>query len=74
MGLVARFGPARAAKPFNPPDSLLEAAGKERDLILYSATFPEPQQEALNIFQKRFPMVKVNYVRASGGQDHPRAE
>ena len=68
MGLVARFGPARAAKPFNPPDSLLEAAGKERDLILYSATFPEPQQEALNIFQKRFPMVKVNYVRASGGQ------
>ncbi len=68
FGLVAKFGPARAAKPFVPPDTLVDAAGKEGELILYSATFPEPQQEVLNLFQKRFPMVKVNYVRASGGQ------
>ena len=68
LGLVAQFGPARAAARFEPPNALLDAAGKEGELILYSATFPEPQQEAINLFQKRFPMVKVNYVRASGGQ------
>lgn len=68
LGLIARYGPARAAKPFVAPDSLLEAARKEGELILYSATFPEPQQDVINLFQKRFPFVTVNYVRASGGQ------
>src|SRR4051794_34377504 len=68
LGLVARFGPARAAKPFTPPDSLLEAARKEGELILYSATFPEVQGEVIKAFNKRFPFVRVHYVRASGGQ------
>ena len=68
LGLVAQYGPARAARVFVAPDALMEAARKEGELILYSATFPEPQQEVINLFQKRFPFVRVNYVRASGGQ------
>jgi len=68
LPLLASIGPARAAKPFTPPDALLEAARKEGEVILYSSTFPEVQQEVIATFNKRFPFVKVNYVRASGGQ------
>ena len=49
-------------------DSLLEAARKEGKMTLYSATFTEVQQEVITAFNKRFPFVKVNMVRASGGQ------
>src|ERR1700694_5519257 len=68
IGLIARHGPARAAKPFTPPDALLEAARKEGQMTLYSATFTEVQQDVITAFNKRFPFVKVNFVRASGGQ------
>jgi iron(III) transport system substrate-binding protein len=68
FGLLARHGPARAAQPFAPPDQLLEAARKEGQMTLYSATFSEVQQEVIAAFNKRFPFVKVNFVRASGGQ------
>lgn len=68
-GLVAvTYGPARAAKPYNPPQSLLDAARKEGQFTLFSATFPEVQQEVIREFNKRFPFVRVNFVRASGGQ------
>ncbi len=67
-GLLARHRPARAAKPFLPPDSLLDAARKEGQMTLYSATFTEVQQDVITTFNKRFPFVKVNLVRASGGQ------
>ena len=67
-GVIARHGPARAAKPFTPPDQLLEAARKEGQMTLYSATFTEVQQDVIAAFNKRFPFVKVNFVRASGGQ------
>jgi iron(III) transport system substrate-binding protein len=62
------MGPARAAKPYDPPGSLLDAARKEGGFTLFSATFPEVQQEVINAFNKRFPFVKVRFVRASGGQ------
>jgi iron(III) transport system substrate-binding protein len=72
LGLVARYGPARAAKPYNPPDALLEGARKEGELNLYSSTFPEMQAEVIKQFNRRFPFVRVNYVRASGGQMYTR--
>ncbi len=68
LAVIARHGPARAAKPFVPPDALLEAARKEGEFTLFSSTFAEVEQDVIATFNKRFPFVKVNYVRASGGQ------
>jgi iron(III) transport system substrate-binding protein len=66
--LLIRLGPARAAKPFEPQSSLVDAAKKEGQLTLYTATFTEVMQETIGVFNKRFPFVRVNLVRAPGGQ------
>lgn len=63
-GLAA--GPA-AAQEFGPPE-LIEAAKKEGKLVFYTANFAEPEQEVINAFNKRFPEIKVEMVRAPGGQ------
>ena len=68
MGLVAAYGPARPARAFTPPEALLSAARKEGQITLFSATFTEVQQDVIAAFNKRFPFVRVNFVRASGGQ------
>lgn len=68
LGLIARFGPARAAKPFTPDPALLAAANKEGVLVLYTASLTEVAQETINVFNKSFPNIRVNMVRASGGQ------
>ena len=68
IGTLAGHRQARAAKVFQPSDSLVEAARKEGQMTLYSATFTEVQQDVITAFNKRFPFVKVNFVRASGGQ------
>jgi iron(III) transport system substrate-binding protein len=68
LGLIAHYGPARAAKPYQPSDALLDAARKEGQMTLYSAAFSEVEQDVITAFNKRFPFVKVNFVRASGGQ------
>ena len=68
LGLIARFGPARAAKPFTPDPSLVAAANKEGTLVLYTASLTENAQETINAFNKSFPAIRVNMVRASGGQ------
>ncbi len=67
-GLFLRYGPARAARPYDPPGSLVDAARREGSFNLYSSTFPEMQVDVIKLFNKRFPFVKVNYIRASGGQ------
>ncbi len=67
-GLATRYGPARAARPYDPPGTLLDAARREGGFTLFSATFPDVQQEVIAQFNKRFPFVKVRFVRASGGQ------
>jgi len=67
-GVFLTYGPARAMKPYDPPGSLIDAARKEGGFNLYSSTFPEMQADVIKLFNKRFPFVKVNYVRASGGQ------
>src|SRR5690606_3563101 len=52
---------------FGPPE-LIEAAKKEGKLVFYTANFTEVEQEVINAFNKRFPDVRVEMVRAPGGQ------
>jgi len=61
-------GRARAAGEYRPSDRLIAAARKEGRLVLYTAAYVEVEQEVINLFNKSFPFVKVELVRASGGQ------
>ena len=47
---------------------LIEAAKKEGKLVYYTANFTEVEQEIIKAFNKRFPFVKIEMVRAPGGQ------
>jgi iron(III) transport system substrate-binding protein len=55
------------AQDFGPPE-LIAAAKKEGRLVYYTANFAEVEQEVINAFNKRFPEIKVEMVRAPGGQ------
>jgi iron(III) transport system substrate-binding protein len=48
--------------------ALIDAAKKEGRITYYTADFTEPEQEIIKAFNKRFPFVKVEMVRAPGGQ------
>ena len=37
-------------------------------MIYYTASFTEVEQEVINAFNKRFPFIRIEMVRASGGQ------
>src|SRR5207302_11259987 len=63
-GLIAM--PA-VAQDFGPPE-LIAAAKKEGRLVYYTANFAEGEQEVIREFNKRFPEIKVEMVRAPGGQ------
>ena len=57
-GRGAELRPARA-----------DRGGQERrPLVFYTANFTEVEQEVIKAFNKRFPFVKVEMVRAPGGQ------
>jgi iron(III) transport system substrate-binding protein len=58
--------PARAQE-FGSPE-LIAAAKKEGKVVYYTANFAEVEQEVINAFNKRFPEIKVEMVRAPGGQ------
>src|SRR5271165_1384924 len=58
---------APAAENFGPPE-LIAAAKKEGRLVYYTANFAEVEQEVIKAFNKRFPAIKVEMVRAPGGQ------
>ena len=47
---------------------MIEAAKKEGRIVYYTADFTESEQEIIKAFNKRFPFVKVEMVRAPGGQ------
>lgn len=64
----AAAAPARAQAPFNPPAALVDAARKEGRVVMYTASFTEVEQETAAAFNKRFPFVKIEIIRASGGQ------
>jgi iron(III) transport system substrate-binding protein len=61
------FTAAAQQNPFGPPE-LIEAAKKEGKLVFYTANFTEVEQEVIKAFNKRFPFVRVEMVRAPGGQ------
>jgi iron(III) transport system substrate-binding protein len=56
-----------SAQTFGPAE-LIEAAKKEGALVLYTANVAEVEQVVINAFNKRFPFVKVELLRAPGGQ------
>src|ERR1041384_2143146 len=68
LGTFAMIGRTRAATPYKPSDSLIEAARKEGKFILYTAAFTEVEQEVINEFRKKFPFVRIEMIRAPGGQ------
>jgi iron(III) transport system substrate-binding protein len=59
--------PAFAQQEFGSPE-LIAAAKKEGMLVYYTANFAEVEQQVINAFNKRFPEIKVQMVRAPGGQ------
>src|SRR5438128_2377688 len=68
VGSFAIIGRPRAATPYKPSDSLIDAAKKEGKFTLYTATFTEVEQEVINEFRKKFPFVRIEMIRAPGGQ------
>jgi iron(III) transport system substrate-binding protein len=67
FGLVLGSAPAPAEENFGSPE-LIAAAKAEGKLVLYTANFAEVEQETIKEFNKRFPEIKVEMVRAPGGQ------
>ena len=58
---------APAAAQFGPPE-LIEAARREGKLVFYSANVAESETPVINAFNKRFPFIKVEFLRAPGNQ------
>ena len=65
---AAAIGTKRADAQAYGTQALIEAAKKEGRMVYYTADFTEPEQEVIKAFNKRFPFVKVELVRAPGGQ------
>jgi iron(III) transport system substrate-binding protein len=59
--------PFAAHAQFGPPE-LIEAARKEGKLVYYSANVAESEVPVINAFNKRFPFIKVEFLRAPGNQ------
>src|SRR6187549_2165013 len=66
-GLGILWGAPSQAQEFGSPE-LIAAAKKEGKLVFYTANFAEVEQQVIKEFQKRFPEIKVEMVRAPGGQ------
>src|ERR1700731_1376255 len=67
LGLALNALPARAQQEFGSPE-LIAAAKAEGKLVYYTANFAEVEQQVIKEFNKRFPEIKVEMVRAPGGQ------
>src|ERR1700750_725215 len=67
LGFALASAPASAADDFGPPE-LIAAAKAEGKLVYYTANFAEIEQQVIKEFNKRFPEIKVEMVRAPGGQ------
>jgi iron(III) transport system substrate-binding protein len=69
-GVAATLAAGRtgaAETDFGSPE-LIAAAKKEGSLVYYTANFAEVEREVIRAFNKRFPFVNVEMVRAPGGQ------
>ena len=68
IGLGTAFGMVPLqAQEFGPPE-LIAAAKAEGKLVLYTANFAEVEQVVIKEFNRRFPEIKIEMVRAPGGQ------
>src|SRR3979411_3503066 len=67
LGLTVVLVVPAAAQNFGPPE-LIAAAKKEGRVVFYTANFAEVEQEGIKDFNKRFPEIRVEMVRAPGGQ------
>ena len=67
LAIVSVIAIPATAQDFGPPE-LIAAAKKEGKLVYYTANFAEVEQEVIKAFNKRFPEIKVEMVRAPGGQ------
>src|SRR6202035_2282646 len=67
LGIVLGDAPASAQAEFGSPE-LIAAAEAEGKLVYYTANFAEIEQLVIKEFNKRFPEIKVEMVRAPGGQ------
>ena len=67
LGLALGAAPAKAEENFGSPE-LIAAAKAEGKLVYYTANFAEVEQQVIKQFNKRFPEIKVEMVRAPGGQ------
>src|SRR5437868_14099273 len=66
-GLALTWSAAAQAQEFGSPE-LIAAAKAEGKLVFYTANFAEVEQQVIKAFNKRFPEIKVEMVRAPGGQ------
>src|SRR5215475_12344375 len=64
---LALGAPAQAEENFGSPE-LIAAAKAEGKMVLYTANYAEVEQDVIKQFNKRFPEIKVEMVRAPGGQ------
>jgi len=53
---------------FTAPQALMDAARKEGRMVLYTSNFTEVMLKTIATFNKNFPFVRVELVRAPGGQ------
>src|SRR3981189_1169932 len=67
LGIALNGTPASAQQEFGSPE-LIAAAKAEGKLVYYTANFAEVEQQVIKAFNKRFPEIKVEMVRAPGGQ------
>src|ERR1700704_615828 len=68
VGLGIALGSAPApAQEFGSPE-LIAAAKAEGKLVYYTANFAEVEQQGIKECNKRFPEIKIEMVRAPGGQ------
>ena len=66
-GLALTWSAPAQAQEFGSPE-LIAAAKAEGKLVFYTANFAEVEQQVIKAFNKRFPEIKVEMVRAPGGQ------
>jgi iron(III) transport system substrate-binding protein len=66
-GLAIAPQGAMAEQQFGSPE-LIAAAKAEGRLVYYTANFAEVEQQVIKAFNQRFPEIKVEMVRAPGGQ------
>jgi iron(III) transport system substrate-binding protein len=67
FGFTVALATPATAENFGPPE-LIAAAKSEGKLVYYTANFAEVEQEVIKAFNKRFPEIRVEMVRAPGGQ------